>query len=280
MTSDHRTDDLPSAADTTAQEPQPDLAQTGELRSPLPLDDREREAVRELSQRNPYQGMSRIATLRSLPRDKQWEYFRQNLLARIAIVVTGVIIAALLIIHLVTPTPEPKLYVAVINGALESQDGPALQAATAKALNLPNGHAGGVSIDTYFDLSADGLDKLQTMLSSGSIDVIIAKPKDFQRIAGYGYCKPLNRVLDKTRQRQLAAAYVSANGFDDGHDDDMEYNGSGKGARRPFGLSMTDFRNWRSWRSAKRDAVIGLAQDSHNTDTAITFIDYLRGSKV
>lgn len=292
MTSDRRTDALQDTAHTTdalqdtthtadtTQETQPNQAHTVEPHTRLPLDDREREAVSQLSQHNPYQRMSRIAILRSLPSDKQWEYFRQNLLAPIAAIVAGVLIAVLLLIHLLTPTPTPKLYVAVLNGALGSQDGSALQAATAKALNLPDGRAGGVSIDTYFNLDADGLTKLQTMLRAGDIDVIIAKPKDFQRVAGYGYCKPLNRVLSKTRQRQLAAAYVSANGFDDGHDDDMEYNGSGKGARQPFGLSMTDFRNWQSQHSATRDAVIAFAQDSRNTNIAVKFIDYLRGAKV
>ncbi|MFR0589653.1 hypothetical protein ACLUWG_06520 [Bifidobacterium apri] len=278
----HTTDALQDTANTadTTQGTQPNQAHTAEPHTRLPLDDREREAVRQLSQHNPYQRMSRIAILRSLPSDKQWEYFRQNLLAPIAAIIAGVLIAILLIIHLLTPTPTPKLYVAVLNGALGSQDGSALQAATAKALNLPDGRAGGVSIDTYFNLDADGLTKLQTMLRAGDIDVIIAKPKDFQRVAGYGYCKPLNRVLSKTRQRQLAAAYVSANGFDDGHDDDMEYNGSGKGASQPFGLSMTDFRNWQSQHGATRDAVIAFAQDSRNTDTAVKFIDYLRGAKV
>lgn len=282
MTSDRRTDALQDTTHTTdtAQETQLNQAHTDEPYTRLPLDDREREAVRQLSQRNPYHNMSRIAILHSLPSDKQWEYFRQNLLAPIAAIVVGVLIAVLLLIHLLAPTPSPKLYVAVLNGALGSQDSSALQAATAKTLNLPDGRAGGVSIDTYFNLDADGLTKLQTMLRAGDIDVIIAKPKDFQRIAGYGYCKPLNRVLNKTRQRQLAAAYVSANGFDDGHDDDMEYNGSGKGARQPFGLSMTDFRNWQSQHGATRDAVIAFAQDSHNTTTAVKFIDYLRGAKV
>ena len=146
-----------------------------------------------------------------------------------------------------------------------------------QALNLPEGRAGGVRIDTYFNLGTDGLDKLQTMLSSGDIDIIIAKPKDFNQLAGYGYCTPLDHALDATQQHQLAASYVSVNGFNDGHDDDMDYNGSGKGAAQPYGLSMADFPNWKSWHSASGKAIIGFAQDSRNTPTAREFLDYLRG---
>lgn len=245
---------------TPAQTPAPTLTQdtTAPRRSDLPLDDRERAIVSQLSRHNPYHGMSRIATLHALPGDRKWAYFRQELLARVVAIIAGIIVAALLIVHFVTPTPAPKLYVAVINGALDTQDGTSLQTATAQALNLPEGRAGGLRIDTYFNLGTDGLDKLQTMLSSGDIDIIIAKPKDFNQLAGYGYCTPLDHALDATQQHQLAASYVSVNGFNDGHDDDMDYNGSGKGAAQPYGLSMADFPDWKSWHSASGKAIIGV----------------------
>ncbi len=266
---------------TPAQTPAPTLTQdtTAPRRCDLPLDDRERAIVSQLSRHNPYHGMSRIATLRALPRNRKWTYFRQALLARVLAVIAAVVVAVMLAVHLLTPVASPRLYVAVIDGALDTQDGTSLQTATARALNLPEGRDGGVRIDTYFNLDTDGLDKLQTMLSSGDIDVIIANSKDFKQLAGYGYCVPLGSALDGTQQHQLAASYVSLNGFSDAHDDDMDYNGSGKGSKQPFGLKLSGFANWTTWQSASADALVGFAQDSRNKTTAQQFIDYLRDAK-
>ena len=43
----------------------------------------------------------------------------------------------------------------------------------------------------------------------------------------------------------------------------------------PFGLSMTDFRQWNRLKSAKSNALIGIVRESPNPTTAQRLIDYL-----
>ena len=132
---------------------------------------------------------------------------------------------------------------------------------------------GGVLIDTYFSSDENGISKLQTMIASHEIDVIVATPKTYKELAGYGYLTNLDSSLTKSQRTTLSSDFVTLKGFKDS--DDPDYNGSGKGRVEPFGVSMTDFKRWSTLKSAKSDAIIGIVQESQNRGIAQQFIDYL-----
>jgi hypothetical protein len=165
--------------------------------------------------------------------------------------------------------------VAVINGALGTQDATTLQAHAAKALNLPEGRAGGVTVDANFSLDETGLTKLQTMLSADEIDVIIANHKDFRTLAGYGYMRPLDTALTSEQHRTLGNVSVSFKGFDDSDGTSMDYDGSGKGQAHPYGLKLTHATQWSTLRSSCSTALAGFAQDSRNEANAQRFVSFI-----
>ena len=101
------------------------------------------------------------------------------------------------------------------------------------------------------------ISKLQTMIANHEIDAIVATPKTFKQLSGYGYLTNLDSSLTK-RQRTLLSG-----------------EGGGKGKAEPFGLSMTDFRQWNRLKSAKSNALIGIVRESPNPTTAQRLIDYL-----
>lgn len=128
-------------------------------------------------------------------------------------------------------------------------------------------------IDTYFSSDENGISKLQTMIASHEIDVIVATPKTYKELSGYGYLTNLDSSLTKSQRTTLSSDFVTLKGFKDS--DDPDYNGSGKGRVEPFGVSMTDFKRWSTLKSAKSDAIIGIVQESQNRGIAQQFIDYL-----
>ena len=99
------------------------------------IDDRQAQAIRTLADTSDYRGKSRLATLLALPRDQKWGYFRDQLLARVAAAIAAIIVVTYLAVQILTPTPAPQLYVAVINSALSEQDAATLQTSVSEALN-------------------------------------------------------------------------------------------------------------------------------------------------
>ena len=237
------------------------------------IDSRQAEAIDALSSANKYQGKSRIQTLRKLPWNRKWRYFREQLLTRTVVVAAIVCVVIYIAVQVLLPAPGPKLYVAVFDDAVSQQEAANLQSQVAKRLDLPEGRKGGVLIDTYFSSDENGISKLQTMIANHEIDAIVATPKTFKQLSGYGYLTNLDSSLTKRQRTSLSGDFVTMKGFKDS--DDPDFDGGGKGKAEPFGLSMTDFQRWNRLKSAKSNALIGIVQESPNRTTTQRLIDYL-----
>lgn len=153
------------------------------------------------------------------------------------------------------------------------QGAASLQSQVAKRLDLPEGRKGGVLVDTYFSNDENDISKLQTMIANHEIDAIVATPKTFKQLSGYGYLTNLDSSLTKRQRTLLSGDFVTMKGFKDS--DDPDFEGGGKGKAEPFGLSMTDF-------PAVEPAEISQVQRTHrhraespNPTTAQRLIDYL-----
>ena len=237
------------------------------------INDKQAEAISTLATANEFHGKSRIKTLLDLPWNRKWKYFRDQLLARTVVVMSIVCTIVYIAVQILVPAPEPKLYVAVFDDAVSQQEAASLQSQVAKQLKLPEGRKGGVFIDTYFFNDENGISKLQTMIANHEIDAIVATPKTFKQLSGYGYLTNLDSSLTKRQRTSLSGDFVTMKGFKDS--DDPDFDGSSKGKAEPFGLSMADFQQWNRLKSAKSNALIGIVQEAPNHTTAQRFIDYL-----
>jgi len=161
------------------------------------------------------------------------------------------------------------LYAAVVDDALTTSEATNLQNELEDKLGVS------VIIDDYFDMDKDGLTKLQTMLSSKQIDVIIAPHKIFKQLAGYGYLTNLESTVSKSDNTKLDDATVQLKGFSDADDDGIDSSGTGKGASKSYGLKLSDATGWTSIADSDHSALIGIATGTKNTGTAQRFIDWL-----
>ena len=135
-------------------------------------------------------------------------------------------------------------------------------------------------IDDYFDMDKDGLTKLQTMLSSKQIDVIIAPHKIFKQLDGYAYLTNLESTVSKSDNIKLDDATVQLKGFSDADDDGIDSSGTGKGASKSYGLKLSDAAGWTSIADSDYSEIIGIATLKKNNGTAQRFIDWLYRSAV
>lgn len=232
------------------------------------LTDEQRQAVNVLSVAPEHAGESKLAVFRSLPARAKVMYFREHFLMPL---LAAIIIALLsfMVMKAVTPSTRPKLYAAVVDSAITTTEAQRLQQEFSTELGQD------VNIDSYFDTTRDGLDKLQTMLSSEQIDVIIAPKTMFKQLAGYGYFSDLGTSLNAKQRSGLTDDLVQLRGYDDADDDDPDVSGSGKGVSKPYGLSLANAKTWNKLDSADSKALIGIAANTKNASTAKQFIDWL-----
>ena len=229
----------------------------------------QREAISTLASAPTYANESKLTIFRKLPWNKKSEYFREHFLMPVAAAAIVMALAAFLIVRFISPDARPALYAAVIDDALPTSEATNLQDKLEDQLGVS------VIIDDYFDMDKDGLTKLQTMLSSKQIDVIIAPHKTFRQLAGYGYLTNLGPTISKSDNSKLDGATIQLKGFSDADDDGIDSSGTGKGAARSYGLKLSDATGWTSIADSDRNALIGIATSTRNTNTAQRFIDWL-----
>lgn len=126
------------------------------------IDSRQAEAIDTLSSANEYQGQSRIQTLRKLPWNRKWKYFRDQLLARTVVIAAHRLRGR---IHR-RADPRTRSRAETVRGGCSTmpsgqQGAASLQSQVAKRLDLPEGRKGGVLVDTYFSNDENDISKLR-----------------------------------------------------------------------------------------------------------------------
>lgn len=231
----------------------------------------------------------RIAVLQSLSGKKRWSYFVDHFLILIIAIITICCLLIWLIMHILNPAPGPKLYVALVDHPIESAEADEMSSQAAMTLHMKADDNSGLVVDDGFDFSRDGLPKLQTMLSAGTVDVIIAPKSTFARLASYGYMSDLSQIFP---DKQFGKQALLPGPTDDGQDDDAEAS-MNKGPVKPYGLMCDSIQNqlWQPHQKKKAkssdlqrpdsassdQAVIGLAVNSPHMHDAARFAKFACG---
>lgn len=233
------------------------------------LTESQRAAVDSLTQAPRYAGKSKLYVFTKLPMGQKGAYFREHFLTPCVAAVIVIALCAFVIVRFVSPRERPALYAAVVDSTLPLGESAKLQEQYTKTLGQD------VIIDDYFDTKKDGLSKLQTMISSEQIDVVIAPPAVFRELAGYGYFTNLKSTLPADEYGDLHAYAEDFHGFDDSAlSDDVDDSGSGKGKAEPYGLRLDDAKRWHEF-ATDDAAIIGVVANTKQTGNAQRFIAYL-----
>ena len=238
---------------------------------------------------SPVRTGGRLAIWRSLSGKKRWSYFIDHFLVSIITIITICCLLIWLTLHIINPATGPRLFVALVDHPIGSEQAGEMNKQAAMALHMKADDNSGLVVDDGFDFSRDGLPKLQTMLSAGTVDVIIAPKSTFTRLTSYGYMTDLSHLFpDKQFGEQVLLP-----GPADDNQDDKAGSSIGRSPIRPYGLMCDSVQNQR-WRphqnkesgkhglakakSASADqAVIGLAVNSPHMQEAVRFTKFACG---
>lgn len=153
------------------------------------LTDSQREAIDTLTAAPQYAGASKLRIFMQLPAKHKAAYFREHFLVPCIAAVIVIALCTFVIVRIVSPRERPALYAAVVDSSLPLGEAAKLEQSTEHELGAD------VIVDDYFDTTKDGISKLQTMISSEQIDVVIAPPSVFKELASYGYFSNLHEAL-------------------------------------------------------------------------------------
>ena len=84
----------------------------------------------------------------------------------------------------------------------------ACKSQVAKRLDLPEGRKRSARRH-LFSNDENGISKLQTMIANHEIDAIVATPKTFKQLSGYGYLTNLDSSLTKRQRTLLSGDFVT-----------------------------------------------------------------------
>lgn len=238
---------------------------------------------------SPVRNGGRIAVLQSLSGKKRWSYFIDHFSIPIIAIITICCLLIWLTMHILHPATGPKLFVALVDDPIENVEAGELNSQAAIALHMQADDNSGLVVDDGFDFSRDGLPKLQTMLSAGTVDVIIAHKSTFAQLANYGYMTDLSQIFP---DNQFGEQALLPGPGDDSQDDEAEAS-MDKGPIKPYGLICDSIQN-RHWRPHQKkesekygfakgkstslnQAVIGLAVNSPHKQDAVRFTKFVCG---
>lgn len=233
------------------------------------LTDEQRAAVEALSEPPAHAGESKFRIFRQLPAKDKPAYFREHFLVPLLAALLALALVVFVAVRIAHRDEQPALYVAVVDSTLPLGEAAKLEEAYEHKIGAD------VVVDDYFDTAKDGLTKLQTLLASEQVDVIVAPPAVFEQLAGYGYLADLATALPAAQWQALRGDARDFAGFDDsGVTDEVEQSGSGQGAALPYGLWLADAASWHRY-ATDDDALVGIAVNTRQEAAAQAFLDYL-----
>ncbi|WFR57997.1 hypothetical protein QA584_02735 [Anaerocolumna sp. AGMB13025] len=191
---------------------------------------------------------------------------------RVATIVIIAVIAAViyLIYNIVTPKPEPVLYAAVINSAIDTETAQNLQTDFGNKLGI-DPKTQEIMIDTSFFLGSDSnvseysmsvQQKLSTYFFAGQIDVLIAPESFFANYAHLGNLSKLTDELPTELCTKLANSFYNSDTEDDP-------------ATSPYGIYLDGAKIYDNNGTLIDRPVLGIVVNSKYKQNAVEFIKYL-----
>lgn len=218
----------------------------------------------------------------SLTGKEKWEHF--NLYYRNKLIASLVVIAffVYLIVTMLAPRVETKLFVAVINhsisqdnvGIVKEEFADILQVEDKKSLEfvVDNGFVT-TSSGEYSEFTAGNETKIATYLLAGDLDIMIVSQQDFEQYAFQGSYLKLADVLPSDMMAELANEFVDAD-VNIGSDllDEGEVADTETGT---YGISLKNVKAIDISNQRIQDPILAIVANSSKTENAIEFIRYL-----
>lgn len=196
-------------------------------------------------------------------------YLKQYYLKTAIIVTFAVVFSIVALVSILSPKPETKLSVAVINDSLTAS---ALESVKTDFMNYANLDPEKEEVliqdnlymtaDTFDQSSAMTLQKIAAMSLSGTLDIIITTEDAFKQLTTSGYFADLSDELPSNLYSKYTDDLFLAKSAEDN-------------TQKAYGIRLTDSKKYKSMSQFDEDYIIGIINVSPNKENAQAFIEYL-----
>lgn len=203
---------------------------------------------------------------KTLSKEQKLIYFKDYYLVKTICILVAVALIVYVCFNLLHKK-ETSLYVACIDEALQEKEVKKLEQQLEEALGNDGNHTL-VMIDDSFYTSEDGIHKLEVLLSSKQIDLIIADEETFKQLAAYGFMQDLSQVMDKTTLEENKEKLIYTAGYKDNDEISFEDKETGQGEVLPYGLRIEKNAEYSELAGSLEHPVIGCAGNTQRQENA------------
>ncbi len=212
---------------------------------------------------------------------QKFQFYLDYYLLRTVIIAACAAAVIGLVYTVLAPHEESVMTAAVFDQSLSEVGRTTLSEQLEQTLQIENERYQTVSfMDSMLSDSTTDITKFDTMLYSGEIDVVILGRTQFEQMAGQGVFLNLEE-LPGIDTEAFSDDLIETAGLLEEDTDDIEFDGSGKGEVKPYGISLSDSKLWSDSLAytSEDEPVIGIAANSKRTENAEQFLLMLMNSQ-
>ncbi len=233
------------------------------------LSEEQKAAVSELSRSNVYAKQSKWKTLRELPMNEKWPYFKQNFLsyALIIAIVAGLVVA--FTVSYLTKGPDAELRVEGINMGQYADQLDQLGSDFVASEKIEDSRL--VQMDTSINIGdsavQDGSARLLAMVSAGQIHMIATDAQTFSEVNDRGDITKPAEIMSKSDLEEIKDALVDADG------------NPVSDVKQAVGFDLSKSKTWTSVEGLEsEDMILGFSNITGSSEMSVEFVQYLRFS--
>ena len=213
--------------------------------------------------------------VRQLPPGKKIEhFFRYYTIQTVAVIGCIAILAALIWNFCFRKMDKTVFSAAVYDDAFEEQYEEAFIGNLKTLFDVTDEHEI-VRMEHYLSDSRQDQMKIVVMLAAQEYEVIVAGEEQFKKLAGDGCFADLEEFLDDGTLKKADGRLFYTEGLLEAESQSLDFNGSGKGAVKAYGISLKDSPKWAELHGICTDPVIGVFAGTTRPENALKFVDYL-----
>ncbi len=205
--------------------------------------------------------------LKQLSGKEKLQYFRDYYLLYVVIIVVALSIIIFLTVHFLNPPKQPDCYIALLDCEASDDD---KEKSEEQIETYSNGQITYAMVDSTFDMSEDGLNKLQVYVSNNRIDVLVMDRELFEVLSGYGYFADLQDILTDDLYYQYKDKMISVSGYKETDNISFEDKETGQGAVRPYGIAMSEYELLPD--TNLKEPVFAVAANTRHLENAILIL--------
>lgn len=203
--------------------------------------------------------------LKEMDKKERWQYFKEYYFVKLILICAAAFAVCYVVYTMVKPRIETVFYAAIMYDIIpeENRDGFISDLETLLDVDTEKQN---VFIDdnylTEMGTGMSGMERIQTYMYAGQVDVLIADRETFGTLTKAGCFLDLAELFPTETYSKLSSTVYTGKSEEDNRE-------------RAYGFYLTDCEKYRELGVTMKEPVIGIVANTKYKDNAVKVIDYL-----